>query len=373
MASLYGGCVRVNAFISGSCLPPLGLLCIVPGVNKARCLLFPLSPRSGPKWKTCCLWDAVSFLVISQLPLGKTEARQLAAKKIPAVPQNWGAVKNLAWNMGAPLNLTLVNGSGFYKGSSEVAVKALYDNEDIYFKITWTDPREDRTFWPWVKTADGWERLVTQPKDETVYYEDKFSFLFPIERDKMFESYGCAVHCHTSPKYRYGYKAADKLVDSWHWKATRTDPVGYAEDQYWLGHDLAQKDVGRFADPDEGGGFTVNMSTDGKTPLYLPAGKDAELQGAILKSKAAPYTKEAADRLPEGTRVPGIVIAPLKGDRGDIKSSSQYRNGKWTLFLRRKLNTGSKYDVTFVPGRYHHFSSPRIHAFYRHQLVLDGE
>ncbi|MBI4350201.1 MAG: hypothetical protein HY550_02075 [Elusimicrobia bacterium] len=376
---------RLAHFTAGLIFAPLGFLMhLYLALTKHRALLIPtFTPFRQPRWKTMPVYLGalgVSFLVVTQLPLRKDDSRELSAKKIRNVPQNWAAVKNLDWDRGEALEFTLVNGSGFNKGSSEVALAALYDDTDIYFKITWTDPREERDYWPWVKTGDGWERLAAQPKDETVYYEDKFSLLFPKERNKMFETYGCAVKCHADPKYRYGYSAADKLIDLWHWKASRTDPAGYAEDQYILGQDLGRKDVGRFPDPDEGGGFIVNLSADGKTPLYLPAGKGAEVPGAILRSKAAPYTKEAGVRLPEGTRIPGLVIAPMKGDRGDVKCSSQYRNGKWTLFLRRKLNTGSKYDVAFVPGRSHPFAAAAFdHAAKRHaynhqvyQLVLES-
>ena len=45
--------------------------------------------------------------------------------------------------------------------------------------------------------------------------------------------------------------------------------------------------------------------------------------------------------------MPGIVIAPFVGDRGDIASRSAYRNGTWTGEFARKLVTGSQFDVQF--------------------------
>ena len=48
-----------------------------------------------------------------------------------------------------------------------------------------------------------------------------------------------------------------------------------------------------------------------------------------------------------GDEVPGIIVSPIIGDRGDISAQARWDNGKWTLEWSRKLATGSQYDVQF--------------------------
>jgi len=111
----------------------------------------------------------------------------------------------------------------------------------------------------------------------------------------------------------YGLKIAAKPFDVWHWKASRTDPVGYIDDKYWLGMDPDEKEGGRKADPKESGGYVKNISEDGTTPGWLPSSDDAVLQGAILKSGAEPYSEDKSSEFAVGTEIPGIVIEPIVG------------------------------------------------------------
>ena len=48
-----------------------------------------------------------------------------------------------------------------------------------------------------------------------------------------------------------------------------------------------------------------------------------------------------------GDEVPGIIVAPFVGDRGDVPTTMVWKDGVWTLVLRRKLVTGSEFDVQF--------------------------
>jgi ethylbenzene dehydrogenase len=45
--------------------------------------------------------------------------------------------------------------------------------------------------------------------------------------------------------------------------------------------------------------------------------------------------------------VPGIVVAPFTGDRGDISARVTWKDGVRTIVFWRKLVTGSEYDVQF--------------------------
>ncbi len=105
------------------------------------------------------------------------------------------------------------------------------------------------------RTEDGWNHLATVLDDECYYYEDKFSLVFPVERNARFERFGCAACCHVGGGRPYGYKGDDETIDVWHWKATRVDPVGQIDDKYWsevvLGETNGRHDRSRH------GSFTV--------------------------------------------------------------------------------------------------------------------
>ncbi|MDA0999544.1 MAG: ethylbenzene dehydrogenase-related protein [bacterium] len=48
-------------------------------------------------------------------------------------------------------------------------------------------------------------------------------------------------------------------------------------------------------------------------------------------------------------------VDPPRGSRGDIDAKGVWKDGMWTLELRRKLDTGHPDDVVFVPGKKHAF------------------
>ena len=48
-----------------------------------------------------------------------------------------------------------------------------------------------------------------------------------------------------------------------------------------------------------------------------------------------------------GDEVPGIIVAPFSGDRGDVAVRWTYKEGVRTLEIARKLVTGSEFDVQF--------------------------
>ena len=77
--------------------------------------------------------------------------------------------------------------------------------------------------------------------------------------------------------------------------------------------------------------------------------------GGLFRDKAVPRTPELEARIPEGAMVPGQVISPFLGDRGDVETRSRHADGKWTLWIRRRLDTGSAYDVAFRPGGVYSF------------------
>jgi len=362
---------RATHAICGMFIIPLALLLhIVRALTKHFRLLVPVyAPLRQANWLKLAWIPAtivIAFLVIAQTPSRMTSARVLTAKKIDVAPANLEAVPDLPWDDAKALELTLVNGSGHAKGISRVCLKAFRNDEHLFVKASWTDRGRSRNYWPWLKTEDGWRKLLTSSTDEQVYYEDKFSMIFPIEPDPLFTAYGCAIYCHTEAG-SYGNKGAARKVDVWHWKASRTGVMNYADDKHWLGHDTTLHDVGRIADPKTGGGDAKNNSEDKTTPAFLPASPGASRHGALVRAEAVPYSEELAAKIPAGVLIPGTVVARALGDRGDVAALAQHSDEGWTLYLMRKLDTGSEHDVIFEPGGTYDFACAAFdHAAKRH-------
>ena len=178
------------------------------------------------------------------------------------------------------------------------------------------------------------------------------SLAFPIDPSCRFDQVGCAIYCHVDGDYGWGYKGGCPDIDVWHWKSARTGSVGQLDDKYWSEVDLEAKNVGRLADPCEAVGFKKNLTDDKEKlhPKFLPDAPGAVHQGMIPKEHAVAYSEEAAGQIAPGTLIPGLVCTTTDGDRGDVSTASTHQDGRWTLFMRRKLDTGSEYDRAFAPG-----------------------
>jgi len=365
---------RVLHAVAGLVVLPVALVWhLVEGLTRFKRVLVPaFHPWASPRWRQLGYFVVLLLLggclILNGLPKLLT-GRTLVAQRVPPAD---GSFESLRWDDARPLVIELANGAGFDKGRTRVTLQALHDGEDLFVRAQWLDPTEDRRYQPWKKTETGWQHLVTVANDECYYYEDKFSLIFPTRPDRQFEAFGCAACCHASGEHghAYGFKGYDSIIDVWHWKATRADPLSQVDDKYWS--ELAWEGPGgRHGDPCPEGGYKKNVSEDGTRPEYLPAEPQAVRQGGILLDQALPYDSpqaaEVAAAMPPGTIVPGIVFSPFQGDRGHVRCRSKHDGSRWELLIRRKLDTASDYDVAFIPGRTHTFCCAAFdHASKRH-------
>jgi hypothetical protein len=228
--------------------------------------------------------------------------------------------------------------------STDVTIKSLYDEKNVYFLISYKDPTKSLARFPWVKQADGsWKKLAN--KDSTghdnTYYEDKLAMFWNIST-KGFETEGCMIACHldekgdTSPGRKYTAFAAE-TIDMWHAKFVRTMPMGVFDDQFVDNNTdpKANEGWGRKNDTAPKGGYKNNDTADKKGPAFMNLHADADDQYYVIPSKKVPFV----DTFKEGAVVPGIEIAPLAGGRADILARNHYENGTWTLEVMRSLKT----------------------------------
>jgi len=254
-----------------------------------------------------------------------------------------------AWNDAKAITVTMEDlpyePSNGYEGmtDTDVSVKSLYDDQYVYFLITYKDPTKSLERFPWVKQDDGsWKKLAN--KDSTghdnTYYEDKFAMFWNIST-KGFEAEGCMIACHLdepgdkSAGRKYT-ASADETIDMWHAKYVRSLPMGMFDDQYVDNNTdpKINKGWGRKGDTGKGG-YTNNDNADKSAPAFMNVNATEDDKYFVLPSKKVPFV----DNFKAGDVVPGIDIKPMMGGRADILSRNHHENGVWTLEVMRSLQT----------------------------------
>ena len=232
---------------------------------------------------------------------------------------------------------------------TNVEMKSLYDDEYVYFLVRYDDPTKSIDRFPWIKQEDGsWKQLKN--KDSTghdnTYYEDKFAVFWDINADG-FDKKGCNAACHRAKDGKINgikdknparkYTNEGQYIDMWHWKGVRSAVHNQLDDQYVDSNTdpKANKGWGRKGDSKTGGGY-VNNVKDGQ-PAYISDNlKDDTL--LILETEKVPFTKDFSAL----KRIPGLTGAPFTGSRGDVEVGAEWKDGVWTLEMKRKLVTTGK-------------------------------
>jgi len=289
------------------------------------------------------------------LTVGEGDAQQknvLVAQKVAAAPALDGTL-DAAWQKAQPLTVKAVGGRNLPGGSTEVSLRAVYTGEMIYFLMQYKDATDSVRRAPWQKQADGSWKKIKDPNDKggdnNVYYEDKSAMIWNIS-SPAFEQKGCFAACHTGEGKPFGNKYlpnAGERADIWHMKVVRTGPIGQVDDQY-LDGTRYDKDkapgAGRKSDPKTGGGYADNLNDAKNGPKWALKGNKAAPPYWIVDAEKEPFDDS---KYKAGDEVPGIVVAPFTGDRGDISAKIVYKDGVRTNVFSRKLATGSEYDVQF--------------------------
>ena len=312
-------------------------------------------------WRT-----AVVILTLALSAMPALAQKALVSVKTDQAPAIDGTVE-AAWEK-APAHKFILDQTPYkpegFKGitKTNVTMKSMYDNEYIYLLVQWQDPTKSLERQPWVKQPDGtWKQLKAPDSTghENTYYEDKMAILWNINT-KDFDKKGCEVACH---KARGGKVAgiADKspgrkftdapgqTLDLWHWKAVRTGPVGQMDDQYVddTKDPTKNEDWGRKGNDKTGGGYVDNVNKDKTGPAWMNKTPSEENKYWVLDDQKTPFV----DNFKPGDMVPGIVVAPFTGPRGNITAKGVWKNGLWTVEIKRKLvTTGEKakeQDVQF--------------------------
>lgn len=324
-----------------------------PAPTKAVAPTAAAAPATAAPAATAAPTKAPAASTAASPSAGTGSVSTLTAVKTSAAPKIDADPSDADWAKAQAVTIRVSGGLNLNNGSTDVSLKALYDDQRAYFLMQYADPTQSFERFPWQKQADGtWKQIGdTTSGDAKANYEDKFAMIWNIDDSiKGFNQQGCMVACHSGEGKPFGNKYTStpgEKGDIWHMKTVRSGSVGKVDDQ-WLDDTRYDKDkapeAGRKSDASTAGGYKDNVSQDKKTPAY----------GAPDNKPAPPYWIEDSKKVAfddskykANDKVAGILVAPYQGDRGDIDSAMSWKDGKWTFEFSRKLDTGSKTDVQF--------------------------
>ena len=296
--------------------------------------------------------------------------------------------------------------------SSTLRVKAAFNGAEILWRFEW--PAASAHFVHDVLVYEGGTWVARGDAgggpDPDGLREDRISFMIDAGEVPGFANQGCYVTCHAGlpsmadelgadtvrqalgeawahsdlAKYLASSRIGDRwweapwdrvrppselealarsgvFLDLWHWRAGRSNPVGFSDDQYVLEY---RNNDG------PSGPYSTNWDAAESRPLMM---FDSVVVGVHAlrwdRLMAGEVTQDgphflASDRMvpfdpdrpwEDGDVIPRRILRVPEGDRGDIRAEGRWESGTWTVQLRRAMDTGqATTDHSFLEGRTYH-------------------
>ena len=303
---------------------------------------------------------AMVFLLIAligafaalQTPVAQAKSKGdlvLSSKKVKSAPGDAGSS---TWNQAKEAKIVLT-GAGKFEGQDiELKTKSVYTKDEIFFRFEWPDEDKSMQKNAWKFSGDKWNKIKAN--------EDRLGIVFEINRINKFATKGCAVLCHNESKnekeWYFAVSSSKEKADMWHWKAVRSNPVGYAEDGYVTFNASQKPEKGRKRDAGSGTKAKSNRTKDKSKPSHMQdPSKSASIPGTLLVAQAVEIKNNSIFK--EGDELPGYMLhTEWKDSFADVKTKGVWQNGKWTLVMSRKLNTEYDDDVKFNTRKKYPFS-----------------
>lgn len=263
----------------------------------------------------------------------------LISKKVKSAPSDanspqWGKAKESAF---------LLEGAGTVEGKRiEQKVKSVYTKDEIFFLFEWPDKDKTLNKNRWRYTGDKWSKIKGD--------EDRLGVLFEINRVNKFANKGCSILCHNESKnekdWYFAVSTKKEKADLWHWKSVRSNPVGYTEDGYVIANPSKKPEKGRKRDQGSGKAKS-NRIKDKSGPSHMQdPSKSVFSKDSLLVSEATRIKDYSMFK--KGDEIPGYMLNRVwKGSFADIKTRGVWKDGKWTVMMWRKVDTGNDDDIKF--------------------------
>ena len=241
---------------------------------------------------------ALIFLLILFCSLKTTMAQQnLISEKVKIPPVIDGVATDNVWEQCEKVVVRDV------VENIDLELKSVHTNDNIFFLVRYPDATESRTHksLTWSKER----KAYTSGKDR----EDIFVFKWNME------PFPVDLSISADEPYR---------ADIWHWKAFRTDPVGYADDKIHIYSREITKNSTLRISKNNRDFFLSRLSDHGKS-AYI----------------SATYQQRVDDIVPKYiNRVP-------MGSRADVRAKGVWSDGFWNIEFGRYLQTNHPDDVQF--------------------------
>jgi hypothetical protein len=196
-------------------------------------------------------------------------------------PQDWSAYTLGNATSGADLLAELVTsaptGPADFTGSvlttvprdsasaAPVALQAAYDTKNVYILAVWTDLTGDESL-----AKDQWEFDGTSWSQSG--NEDRIALMFNITASDWGAA-GCSAYCHLgeTPGHdgRMRTNTAGETLDMWHWKAARSNPLGFADDKHVIYAPVTDTTTGTRKGDDGSGVDSSNKNAAGTLPDFM--------------------------------------------------------------------------------------------------------
>lgn len=273
-----------------------------------------------------------------------------------------------------------------YSGDQiDYKLRAGVNGDRIYFLLEWDDNDNsmDRESWYFDGTWKQQHKYANTVDDK--YYEDKFSFLFPIGTVDGFNASTCYATCHANldlvndkDKHTRHYLTTDgQKIDMWHWKRVRGTYMDQIDDQKmgYVAPPYNSSSNGRGGDATGQSGYSNNKQAlnngtdDVSVPLYIIPGatnyhwidKDQIADGTavlivgvdgdgVLELEDGTFIDPAEGGFEKGIgnkRLPSVHTREFTEGRADLDIKAVYTGTGWICEFTRKLNTGDADDVIF--------------------------
>lgn len=264
---------------------------------------------------------------------------------------------------------------------TDISVGSAWDASNVYFVVQWEDAGHtaSQRIKKWIfgdqgSGQTGWNQQVNvgatpgAPNASVVNAtghvlagsesEDRVFFMFPVnDSEGAFKSSGagCAMYCHTNliqddPYQPYtgdGVVAmhtniAGDVADIWHWKSSRTEPSGVADDKH-LVHAIGSAS-GRTSDSGSSAYSSNGLNTSG-TPTSMHSSGLGYLGDILQQALAIPFAGSPSS----GAEIPRYISKTPSGSRGDVATAATFDSvtNIWTVEFQRARDTGNADDHSF--------------------------
>jgi hypothetical protein len=296
-----------------------------------------------------------------------------------------------------------------------VTVQAAYNDDTMFFQISWVGDRGDTH--DYVRFTNGAWRKEGGPRRDaqstidndpargptninSTIYESRTTFMVDDPNGPNavpgFAQFGCMLTCHDNsramPRWdpaqgeftKYLNDGTTGSLDLWHHRLSRSNPIGYSDDQHVTRIDPEEPDLGgRVSDEGDSPWQTNSIGEDGN-PLFVldpttadgayafdfddlftsPLRNFAREDSASLGPEPLPVGIDFADAVAAGyvpqenDTIPTRRLRQPTGSHGDITArgttflpdADDPLHGRWRSNTQRLLDTGNPDDTSLADG-----------------------